>query len=79
MQGHKKKRLDHTVIKFEQVVISAMTGQAIESDQILLQGLGFRCKCCQDYKFRDSYRNFGLGWERSSACWGGGGGGGGSL
>ena len=24
---------------------------------------------------RDSYRNFGLGWERSSACWGGGGGG----
>ena len=25
---------------------------------------------------RDSYRNFGLGWERSSACWGGGGGGG---
>ena len=26
---------------------------------------------------RDSYRNFGLGWERSSACLGGGGGGGG--
>ena len=28
---------------------------------------------------RDSYRNFGLGWERSSACWGGGGGGGGHI